>query len=59
MNNLPAYRKTIAAVIIGVIGWATAVIASPETAITATEWLALATVAAMSAGVYAAPNEPL
>jgi len=51
------YRKSITAGITGLIGWATAVVASPAAGITASEWIALATVAAVTAGVYQAPNK--
>lgn len=57
--NLPAYRKTIAAVVVGLIGWATVVIASPVVKITASEWLMLATGLATALGVYTVPNEPM
>jgi hypothetical protein len=54
---LSKYRKTIAAVITGLIGWASAVVASDPTAITATEWIMLATVTATALGVYSIANE--
>jgi hypothetical protein len=52
-----AYRKTIAAIVTGLIGWATAVIVSAPEAITAAEWIGLATVLAVALGVYGVPNE--
>jgi hypothetical protein len=52
------YNKTLAAVITGLIGWASAVVASDPTAITATEWIMLATVTASSLGVYTVANTP-
>ena len=50
------YRKAIAAVVTGVIGWATAVVASAPAAITSTEWIMLATVLATALGVYGVAN---
>ena len=50
------HRKTITAVVTGLIGWATAVVTSNSTQITAAEWIMLATVLATSLGVYAVPN---
>lgn len=52
-----AYRKTLAAVITGVIGWSSAVITSNTAAITAGEWVMLATVLATALGVYTVKNE--
>ncbi len=59
MNNLPAYRKTVAAVVVGVLGWAAVVITSEPSQVTASEWLGLATALATALGVYSVPNEPL
>lgn len=50
------YRKTIAAVVTGLIGWATAVVNSGSASITATEWIMLATVMATALGVYSVTN---
>mgnify|MGYP000921628381 CR=1 FL=1 len=58
MNHLPAYRKTLAAVTIGLIGWAGIVISSPANEISAEEWLGLAIALATALGVYSIPNEP-
>lgn len=55
--NLPAYRKTITALAVGLIGWATVVVASPVTKITASEWIMFATALATALGVYSVPNE--
>lgn len=55
--NLAPYRKAVAAVIVGVIGWATAVVQSAPTAISATEWIMLATVVATALGVYRVAND--
>lgn len=57
MNNLPAYRKTITALVVGLIGWGTVVVASPVVKITASEWLMLGTNLAVALGVYTIPNE--
>lgn len=57
MPNLSIYRKTIAAVVIGLIGWSTAVITSEATNITASEWIGLATAIATALGVYSVVNE--
>lgn len=56
--NLSPYRKTIAAVATGAIGWATLVVTSDPSAITSTEWIAGATALAIALGVYAVPNDP-
>ncbi len=59
MNVIAAWakaRKTVTALVVGNIGWATAVVASPPAAITASEWLVFATVNAAALGVYAARN---
>jgi hypothetical protein len=53
LNN---YLKTLAALVTGVIGWATLVVNSEPTSITASEWIVLATAAATALGVYAVPN---
>jgi hypothetical protein len=52
------YKKTIAALVTGGIGWATAVVQSAPAHISATEWIMLATVAATGLGVYSVTNEP-
>jgi hypothetical protein len=56
MSKLSAYKKTITAVVVGVIGWATLVVTSDATAISAEEWIAGATALAIALGVYAVPN---
>ncbi len=58
IERLAPYRKTVAAVVTGLIGWATVVVVSEPTNITATEWLGLAIALATALGVYAVPNEP-
>lgn len=52
------YRKTITALVTGLIGWGAAVVASSPAAITASEWIMLATVVATGLGVYGIPNAP-
>jgi len=58
MAALSRYRKTIAAVVVAGIGWATAVVASDPAAITASEWIMGATALAAAVGVYVTPNDP-
>ena len=57
MFNLGKYRKTVAALVTGNIGWAGIVIASPAPGVTASEWLALAIVEATALGVYTFAND--
>lgn len=54
--KLAMYNKTIAAVVTGSIGWASAVVTSDTAQITASEWVMLATVLATSLGVYTVSN---
>lgn len=56
--NLAPYKKTAAAVVIGLIGWGGVVITSDPAAISSSEWLQLATSLAVAAGVYQIANEP-
>lgn len=56
MSKLSQFQKTITALVSGVIGWAAVVIASPASAISASEWLMLAVAGATALGVYAVPN---
>lgn len=51
-------RKTTAALIVGLIGWATAITASDGgwSGITATGWIGLATVIATALGVFTIAN---
>lgn len=57
MGNLPAYRKTVTALVVGLLGWGTVVVTSPADAITASEWLAMGVALATALGVYTVPNE--
>lgn len=59
MSNLPAYRKTISAVVTGLLGWAAVVVTSEPSPVTASEWLVLGTTLATALGVYSVPNEPM
>lgn len=54
--NLGKYGKTITALIVGGIGWATLVVHSTPTAITADEWIQGATALAVALGVYSVAN---
>lgn len=56
MKVLLRYQKAIAAIITGAIGWGFVVVASPSSAITASEWMALAVAGATALGVYGVPN---
>ncbi len=56
--NLSPYLKTITALVVALIGWATLVVNSASTDITASEWIVLATAVATALGVYAVPNLP-
>jgi hypothetical protein len=51
-------KKAVAAFLVGVLGWGTAVVASDSASVTATEWIALATVAVSTLTVYFLTNEP-
>ena len=56
LAKLAQYKKTVAAVVIGAIGWSTAVVNSPSGPITSTEWIAGATALATAVGVFAWAN---
>ncbi len=57
MTWLDPYRKTVTAVVTGVIGWVTAVFASGDSGVTGTEWIMLATILATALGVYGVANK--
>jgi len=57
MSKLAPYRKAVTAVIVGLLGWGTVVVTSPEVAITASEWLGLGVALATALGVYRVPND--
>ncbi len=54
--NLGPYGKFVTAVVAGAIGWATLVVNSAPSAITASEWIAGATALATALGVLIVPN---
>lgn len=51
------YKKTIAAVAIGGLTWATMVVESASAAITSTEWIAGGGILLAALGVYAWKND--
>lgn len=55
--NLPAYKKTVTAVVGALLTWATVVVTSDPARITASEWLLLGGSLATALGVYATRNE--
>jgi hypothetical protein len=50
------YNKLVTAFVAGAIGWATLVVNSAPTEITASEWIAGATYLAIAAGVWGVAN---
>lgn len=56
MNKLAPYNKTIAALVIGVLGWASSVVTSNPAHVTAGEWVQLGTAIATAFGVYSVSN---
>lgn len=58
LNELKAYKKSIAAFVTTVIGWSQLVVGSVEPDITANEWILLAIGLAGTFGVYQLANEP-
>lgn len=58
MRNLPAYRKTITAVVGALLTWGAVVVTSDPTSVTASEWLLAAGSLATALGVYGVANEP-
>lgn len=55
--SLSSYRKTVTALVTGLIGWGAIVISSEAAKVTGSEWLMLATVVATALGVYSVSNE--
>ena len=51
------YRKTLTAIVTGVLGWFATIIASEAETISQSEWLMLAVVLATALGVYGVPNK--
>lgn len=56
MPNFGPYAKTLTALVTGLIGWATLVVNSASSSITASEWIVLATTVAVALGVYSVSN---
>ncbi|HEX2578679.1 MAG TPA: hypothetical protein VHK88_20210 [Aquihabitans sp.] len=57
MSSLSRYRKAIAAILTGLLGWATAVVQSDPEQITSAEWIGAATVIVATIAVYLVPND--
>ena len=55
-QTMSVYLKAIGAAVAGLIGWATLVVNSAPAAITASEWIVLATVGATVLTVFGVPN---
>lgn len=58
MSNLPAYRKTLVAVVGAVVAFSQIVIYSPAAEISSAEWVTGAILVLTALGVYGTPNEP-
>lgn len=57
LDRLAPYRKSVAALVTGLLGWGSIVVASNRAGISAEEWLTLGVVLATSLGVYSVKNE--
>ena len=55
---LGPYRKSVAALVAGLVLWGYLVIESGSEAVTAQEWIGLAVVILGAAGVWGVPNVP-
>jgi FtsH-binding integral membrane protein len=55
---MTTYRKAIGAFLTGALAWATAVVASDSTSITAEEWIGLVGILVTTIVVYFLTNEP-
>lgn len=53
---LGPWAKTVTALVVGLLGWASIVITSDPAAVTANEWVGLGVVLAIGLGVYTVPN---
>jgi hypothetical protein len=51
-------RKALTPIVVGGLGWASAVVVSPSAHITAGEWIFGGTALAIALGVYSVPNTP-
>lgn len=58
LSRLAPYRKTVTALVTGLLGWGAVVVTSEPATIIAPEWLMLGTVVATAFGVYQVSNEP-
>ncbi len=58
LSKLAPYKKAVGVFLTGLLGWGTAVVASDSAPITATEWIALATVAVTTLVAYVLTNAP-
>jgi len=56
--KLAPYRKTVSAVVIGLLGWGGVVVASAPSGVTGAEWLGLGTALATAVGVFSFANKP-
>ena len=56
LDKLGRYRKTVAAGIVGLLGWGTLVVTSDAGGVTPAEWLNLGFVGATAIGVFAVAN---
>jgi len=52
-------RKALATLVVGILGWATAVTVSDPAEITSSEWIVLAGVFVALVVTYLVPNEPV
>lgn len=55
IDSLSKYNKTIAALVIGILGWGGVVVNSEAASVTASEWLALGVAMATAIGVWYTP----
>ena len=53
---LGPWAKTVTALVVGLLGWASIVISSDSSAVTANEWVMLGVALAVALGVYTIPN---
>lgn len=58
MIEFGRYNKTIAALVIGILGWGGVVVNSDAASVTASEWLALGVAVATAVGVWSVKNSP-
>lgn len=58
MPSVAEIKKAIGALLVGLVGWATAVVESDSVGVTDTEWIMLATLVVGVITVYVLKNEP-